>query len=296
MRVGRPRVGALDAGDEVRERAGDAAAQSPNAPSTCSHAPCRVGGVGDRRQRVEGAGVHLAGLRADDRRPVASASASRSASATHASLVVGGDDDRGAPSPSSRSARSTRDVHLRAGDARARAARRRARRARRPSRLGEHVLPRGRERGDVRHLAAGDERERRMRRQAEQIAQPAAGDLLDDGRRRAGDVEAGVLIPRRREPVGGERRRERRRRSRSRSSARSGSRRRPARRPRRARAITSRGSRRLVGQRPAERGAQAPRASTAGNDRPLVERVEEVRRHGRRSARAARASRPRSRL
>ena len=37
--------------------------------------------------------------------------------------------------------------------------------------------------------------------EAQQLAHPLAHDLLDDGRRRAADVEPGILIPRRREPV-----------------------------------------------------------------------------------------------
>ena len=45
--------------------------------------------------------------------------------------------------------------------------------------------------------------------QAEQLDQPRAGDLLDHGGRRAADVEAGVLVPGGRKPVGSERGRHR---------------------------------------------------------------------------------------
>ena len=55
---------------------------------------------------------------------------------------------------------------------------------------------------------AGDERERPRAREAEQVGEPVAGDLLDDRRRGAGDVEARVLVPGRGQPVGGERRRD----------------------------------------------------------------------------------------
>ena len=48
-----------------------------------------------------------------------------------------------------------------------------------------------------------------MRRNPEQLLQPPACDLLHHRRGRAADVEAGVLIPRRRQPVGGQRRRNR---------------------------------------------------------------------------------------
>ena len=61
----------------------------------------------------------------------------------------------------------------------------------------------------MRHLAAGHERVRHAAGELEQLAQPLARDLLDDrgrGRRRE---QAGVLVPRRGHPVGGERGRQR---------------------------------------------------------------------------------------
>ena len=75
----------------------------------------------------------------------------------------------------------------------------------RPALVGQHPVTGGGQRRDVRHLAAGDEGIRRLLRQAEQVLQPVGDDLLDDrGRRRAG-VGAGVLIPGRGQPVGGDR-------------------------------------------------------------------------------------------
>ena len=71
------------------------------------------------------------------------------------------------------------------------------------------MLACGGERRDVRHLAAGDERVRHATGKLEQLAQPLARNLLDDrgrGRRRE---QAGVLVPRRRHPVGSERSRQR---------------------------------------------------------------------------------------
>lgn len=65
----------------------------------------------------------------------------------------------------------------------------------------------GREASDVCHLAPGDEPARDTGRQAEQLAQPLHRDVFDDGRARARRVEASVLIPDRREPVGSDRRR-----------------------------------------------------------------------------------------
>ena len=120
-------------------------------------------------------------------------------------------------------ARGRRDVPLRAREHADRAARRRARRARRPSR---------RARARACRAAASavtcaiwqpvDEGERRRRAGSPSSSgSQRAGDLLDDRRGRAGDVEPGVLVPRRRQPVGRERGRHARRRSRSRSSGRS---------------------------------------------------------------------------
>ena len=74
-----------------------------------------------------------------------------------------------------------------------------------PADLGEDIVPGGGETGRMCHLAAGDERERRGPGDPEQVLQPLSDDLLDDRRRRPAGVETGVLIPRRREPVRGER-------------------------------------------------------------------------------------------
>jgi hypothetical protein len=73
----------------------------------------------------------------------------------------------------------------------------------------EHMEAGRREPGDVRHLRACDEADRRLRRQAEQLDEPLPRDLLDNRGGRAADVEAGVLVPGRGEPVGRERGRQR---------------------------------------------------------------------------------------
>ncbi len=93
------------------------------------------------------------------------------------------------------------------------------------------------------------------------VEQPRARNLLDDRRRRPAGVQARVLVPDRRQPVGRDRRRQRRRRSRSRSSGRRRWRRGRDRPPRRARAITS-ADRRGAVRAAARRGARAaPRRS-----------------------------------
>ena len=74
-----------------------------------------------------------------------------------------------------------------------------------PPCAGEDVMAGGGKRGRVGHLPAGDKRMRGVRGQPEQFLQPRAGDFFDDGCGRAGDVQAGVLIPRGREPVGRQR-------------------------------------------------------------------------------------------
>ena len=74
----RPRVGrSRSPATRCRSR-GEAAAHSPNAPSTCTQAPCVVRQLDRLGERVERPGVQVAGLQADDqsaRRPSASAAA-----------------------------------------------------------------------------------------------------------------------------------------------------------------------------------------------------------------------------
>ena len=67
-------------------------------------------------------------------------------------------------------------------------------------------MARGGERGDIRHVGAGDEADARVAREPQQIDQPFAGDLLRDRCRRRHHVQPRVLIPRRRQPLGGRRR------------------------------------------------------------------------------------------
>ena len=78
-----------------------------------------------------------------------------------------------------------------------------------PSGAPQHLVARRRQRREVRHVAAGDEADAGARRQAEQLQQPRAGDLFDDRRRRRQHVQAGGLIPDRRHPFRRQRRRQR---------------------------------------------------------------------------------------
>jgi hypothetical protein len=74
-----------------------------------------------------------------------------------------------------------------------------------PSAPSQQPVPRGGERRHVRHLRAAGERERRLGGQAEQLLQPTPRDLLDDRFGRAARVGGRVLIPRRGQPVRGQR-------------------------------------------------------------------------------------------
>ena len=73
-----------------------------------------------------------------------------------------------------------------------------------PARPREHPVPRRRQGRHVRHLAAGHEAGRDAVGQPEQLPQPLERDLLDDAGTRRRSDQAGVLIPGRREPVGGD--------------------------------------------------------------------------------------------
>ncbi len=63
----------------------------------------------------------------------------------------------------------------------------------------------GEEAHEVRHLRAGHEPHPCPLGEAEQVEEPGRGHLFDHRRRRRGGAEAGVLVPRGREPVGGHR-------------------------------------------------------------------------------------------
>ena len=76
-----------------------------------------------------------------------------------------------------------------------------------PAGAAQHAMPRGRQAGETRHLATGDEPGLGSRGQVEQVHQPPGGDVLDHRRQRRGRVDAGVLVPRRYQPVGGKRHR-----------------------------------------------------------------------------------------
>jgi len=72
----------------------------------------------------------------------------------------------------------------------------------------QHRVARRGERREVRHRAPGDECRAAPGRQAENVEEPAPGDLLQRRADRADRGHAGVLVPRPREPVRSQRRRQ----------------------------------------------------------------------------------------
>ena len=163
-------------------------------------------GLDDLGERVEGAAVDVARLRADDRRPVADGQRALERVGAHPALVVGVDHgDAGAAEAEQPQRPRDGDVRLRAGQD---LHRRRAEQALLgdvPARAREHRVAGGGQAGDVGHLRAGDEADARARGQAEEVEQPLAGDRLDGARGGRGDGAEAVLVPRRGQPVGGQR-------------------------------------------------------------------------------------------
>ena len=190
--------------------AGEAAAHRPKAPSTWSHAPARSRRVRDLGKRVERAGVHLSGLRADDRRASAprERGLERIGSIRPWSSAASG---VGAPSPSSRSARSTVTWRFSPTSTRTRRRAGEPVAARRPSRPRSSTWNRAAaSAGHVRHLCPGDEADRSLEQgvRAARRATPRVTSSTTEADGPA-DVEARVLVPGGGEPVRRERGRQR---------------------------------------------------------------------------------------
>ena len=170
VRIHGPRVGVLESvGPRShflvdRLRAPTSRTHRPRGPTRRARCACSISGA----KRIEGAGVHVAGLQADNRRSCNRASAAARRIRQHASLAVGRHAQPGstcrtrASAPPCRSPRALRRRRRREGAAR----------PGRPSastsqpRAPEHFVPRRRQAGHVRHRRAGHETDARMRRQA----------------------------------------------------------------------------------------------------------------------------------
>ena len=210
MAVGRPRVGVARARHEPGQRRARRRPQPERAVDVHPRAVLARRGD-DVGQRVDRAGVHVARLRAHDRGAVAG---------------------RAAP-PRARpraSAPARRPAPPRPPPARSRAAAARARPSRAPPRpparaaAGAPLSPRSSRSQPARASSAPRAAASPVtfaicapvvspapasRGQPEQLQQPPARDLLHHRRGRRGDRAEGVLVPRRREPVGRQRRRQR---------------------------------------------------------------------------------------
>ena len=175
--VAAPGVGELDAVDELARCAGS---RPPRGRTRRRRGPSHRA-AGDRAspQVVAGARVHVAGLHADDRRPVRPSRAPRRARrrpwrrwrpraparSTPARGRAGGATGRrwrGAPP---RPPPAPRGAPIRPRGSTSQPAR-------------EHVVPGRRQAHRVGRLCAGDEADRRRRGQAEELLQPAAGHVL----------------------------------------------------------------------------------------------------------------------
>ena len=287
MRVGRPRVRPPDAGQQRPQPRARRRPQPERAVDVHPRA-VPVGDVADLPDRVDGAGVDVADLRAHDRRAVVERLVECTGERVHPHppLGVGGDrlDRRGADAEEAQRPVDGAVPLLAREHADPRGTPQ-PRRAHVPSGPAEHGVQRGRQPGEVGHLRAGHEPDRRVRWQAEQVGRPGARDLLDHGRGGPEDVQARVLVPRGGQPVGGQRRG---RRTSDDEAEEPAAARRDHPGPGRRGQVRDHVPRveRPFGQRTAERGAQL-REVGGGMDRPVGQAVEVG--HGLREGLAQRA-------
>ena len=205
MRVGGPRVGALVARRRARRSRGDAAAQSPKAPSTCTQAPCRcatsiASAIGSNAPECR-----LPACRQTIVGPLPSRQRALEVVDDEPALVVGGDGRR-RPEPEVAQREVEGLVPLRADEHPDPRTAREPVAARRPSPRRRAPAARGRrEPGEVGHGRAGDEPDVGAGGQPEQVERPRGRRVLHrhDARRRV--AHRRVLVPRAGEPVRRER-------------------------------------------------------------------------------------------
>ena len=162
--------------------------------------------VGDRLEGVERAGGDVARLCAHDRRPGVGGQRFCQRGGIHPALGIGGYPDRGLFAEAEQAQRGVdRGMRLLAAEDAERRCANQPVTLHIPALAIEDGIPRCGQARRVGALAAGDESDARGVRQAEQLQRPGRGDLLDGGRGRRQGVEGGVLIPRRDQPVRGER-------------------------------------------------------------------------------------------
>ena len=157
-----------------------------------------VGPRAERRRRVEGAGVDVAGLQADDCR----SGQPRQIAGGDAALAVDRQHQRARAAEAEQAEHAPhRRVHLGADDHRDR------RRAVQPvvvdvpAGARQHRVPGRGQRGEVGHRRADDERAAAVGREPQRVERPAQRRRLDRRRRRRHHVQRAVLIPGRGQPV-----------------------------------------------------------------------------------------------
>ena len=187
------------------ETAAPRAGRGPQ-PERAVHVQPRAPRPGQRRdllERIARSGVHVAELGTDDGRPRGPGDRFAQRVGPHPSLPVHRHRTHaGGAHPEEAQRREDRHVRLGADDHLDLRSAEQAALLDVPTRAPQHGVACRREAGGVRHLAAGDEADARRGRETEQTQQPAGGHVLDHRRGRTEDVEASVLIPDRREPIG----------------------------------------------------------------------------------------------
>ena len=159
----------------------------------------------DLAHRVDRAGVHVSGLRADDDRTGERGQYATQLRGAHAALLIRRHLLQSFAEAEHPQRRIDRDVSLCAEDHVHR------RRSDQPFFLdvppcaSQHGMTRRRERCEVRHLAAGDESHAGRARKIEELEQPFTRDFLDHRHGRRGDEDPAVLIPGTGQPIGGQR-------------------------------------------------------------------------------------------
>ncbi len=206
--IGRPRISTVVAAREVTQPWAGGCPQ-PERPVDVKP---DVGMLADDRDdtfdRVERAGVHLAELGADDRRLGSPLQGVSQGVRVHAALVVAR-DPLGAAAPQSQVAEGVgdRDVNVGPDDDAD------GRRIDQPglldvpSRVPQDGVASGGQGGEVGHRRAAHEADRGPFGESEQLDEPGCDDLLDNGGARRCEIQADVLVPGGRQPIGREGRR-----------------------------------------------------------------------------------------
>ncbi|MPM21235.1 hypothetical protein SDC9_67679 [bioreactor metagenome] len=183
---------------------------SPEAESPVHVNPCtlRPGGRDDPGAGIEGTGVHVAGLKAENHRAGGRSQGVLRFVRDHPALPVGGDGHHvSRAEPEHSQGDQERRMGLLAGDDGHPGSSLEAVLLHVMAGAPEDLVPCGGEAGEVGHLAPGDEADGGFRRQAEEVEDPFRDDLLRSACGGRGDGEDGVLVPGGGKPVGGEARR-----------------------------------------------------------------------------------------